>query len=151
MTRRRGVSRNLSGEAVGVTSGQRSLSELIFPADYYPELRAMSVDLSQPSWTSLWWGRSWLTLPRLQHFWIIKAIHLPRRITSNQFYHQGHRVCLHTLPLFVHSIGLKTFINIKSSYLKDSPVLRVHGNTGEKTKYPLNLQQIKDVWQQNES
>ena len=69
-----------------------------------------------------------------------------RKKTYGQFFHQGQRVCQQTF-LFLHSIGLKRFKNIKSSYIKTGPVPRVHGNTGKQPKHHLTLQQIKDVVQ----
>lgn len=59
------------------------------------------------------------------------------KMTHNfqHFYHHGHRVCQPTF-LFLHTIGIKRFKNIKASYLKNGPAATVHGNTGRKPKAP---------------
>ena len=62
------------------------------------------------------------------------------------FFHHGHRICQITF-LFMHTIGIKRFKNIKASYLKHGPAARVHGNTGRKPKRHLTVDQIKDVIQ----
>ena len=46
--------------------------------------------------------------------------------------HQGHHVCQPTF-LFLHNVGIKCFKNIKTSYLKNRPVARVHGNIDPRT------------------
>ena len=69
-----------------------------------------------------------------------------RKVTYGHFYHHGQRVCQRTF-LFLHNIGIKRFKNIKKSYLKDGPAVRVHGNTGRRAKHHLTLQQIKDIVQ----
>ena len=63
-----------------------------------------------------------------------------------KFFHQGHRVCQQTF-LFLHTIGIKRFKNIKASYLQNGPAARVHGNKGRKPKKTLTLQEVKDVVQ----
>ena len=63
-----------------------------------------------------------------------------------KFFHQGHRVCQQTF-LFLHTIGIKRFKNIKASYLQNGPAARVHGNKGRKPKKTLALQEVKDVVQ----
>ena len=61
-------------------------------------------------------------------------------------YHHDHRVCQPTF-LFLHTIGIKRFKNVKASFLKNGPAGRVHGNTGRKPKCHLTLEQIEDVVQ----
>ena len=69
-----------------------------------------------------------------------KEVHTPMK-----FFHAGLHVYQLT-HLFMHTIGIKHFKNIKASYLRNGPAARVHGNKGRKPK-TLSLQEVKDVVQ----
>ena len=66
--------------------------------------------------------------------------------TPIKFFHAGLRVCQPTF-LFLHTIGIHRFKNIKTSYLRNGPAARVHGNKERKPKKTLTLQEVNDVVQ----
>ena len=125
----------------------KSQCSLLFPIEHYRSLRSTFAELNHDELDLIVMGHIMAHTFRsslLQgHHSYVPA---ERRITYSQFFHQGHRVCQRTF-LFIHTIGIKRFKGIKSSYLNTGPVPRVHGNRGRRPKHQLSLEQIKDVTQ----
>ena len=125
----------------------KSQCSLLFPIEHYRSLRSTFAELNHDELDLIVMGHIMAhtfqsSLLQGHHSYVPTE----RRITYSQFFHQGHHVCQRTF-LFIHTIGIKRFKTIKSSYLNSGPVPRVHGNRGRRPKHQLSLEQIKDVIQ----
>ena len=66
--------------------------------------------------------------------------------TYTIFDHNGTRICKKTF-LFLHCMSDMRFKSIKTSYLANGVVPRVHGNMGKSRKVGLSLKEIQDIVQ----
>ena len=63
---------------------------------------------------------------------------------TSSFYHQGVPVCRKTF-LFLHNTGYSRFKAIKSHYLSQGLVPRIHGNAGRPPSNALVLKDVKGI------
>ena len=136
------------GRGYGCYNGSNKCQcSLFFPIEHYRSLRSTFAELSHDELDLIVLGQIMALTFQSS---LLQGHHsyspTERKITYTQLYHQGHRVCQHTF-LFIHTIGRKRFKNMKASFLKTGPVPRVHGNTGNRPKHQLSLQQVTDVTQ----
>ena len=72
--------------------------------------------------------------------------HFPqlRQITSTSFYHRGIRICRKTY-LFLHSIGIKRYKNLRANLTINGILPRVHGNIRRVPVHAFRLEETQIV------